>query len=124
MPTSIGLEDRVGKVEDGLARLSADVRVLSHDQVAVKADLSSVKAGVDKLLEHEARRPAAVTWQTVVATCGGLVAVAGVVWWLIGSAPAVQDLRERLSRLDDAEVGRVPRLEREIGWAPRVVRAK
>lgn len=123
MPTQ-ELESRVGKVEDAVGRLSADVRILSHDQVAVKQDIASVKSGVDKLLEREVARPSPMTWQTVAATCGGLAAVAAVVWWLIGSSPAVQDLDRRLTRLDDPDVGRVSRIEKDLGWAPRIVRAK
>jgi hypothetical protein len=50
------------------------------------------------------------------------------VWWLIGNAPAVQDLDRRITRLDDPEIGRVPRLEKRVdtltGWGAKVVKGK
>lgn len=118
------LQERVGKVEDGLARLSADVRVIGHDQAGLKSNVEQVKAGIDQLLQREAARPHGITGQTIAATCGGLAAVAAVVWWLIGASPAVQEIGRRLDRLDDPETGRVLRLERELGWAAKVVKAK
>ncbi len=118
------LEERVGKVEDGLARLSAEVRVQGHDLTSLKGDVSKIGTGVERLLERDAKRPHPMTWQTIVATCGGLGIVAGVVWWLIGSSPAVQTLERRLDRLDDPDIGRVTRLEKEAGWSARIVRSK
>ncbi|MGD9806415.1 MAG: hypothetical protein AB7E81_00765 [Hyphomicrobiaceae bacterium] len=57
------------------------------------------------------------------------VLIAGVVWWLIGTSPAVIELRDRVNKLDDPEVGRVPRIERELegagGWqTTRIVRGR
>jgi hypothetical protein len=88
----------------------------------IESDVGKIGAGVERLLERDAKRPQAMTFQTVAGTCVGLAAVAGVVWWLIGSAPAVQELRDRLSKLDDPDIGRVTRVEKELGWQPRVTR--
>lgn len=120
----MSVEERVSKVEDGLSRLSSEVRVQGHDIAGLKADTSKIGAGVERLLERDAKRPQAMTWQTVVATCAGLGVVAGVGWWLIGSSPAVQDLDRRLTKLDDSEIGRVRRLERALGWSTSVNKAK
>lgn len=115
-------EERLAKVEDGQARLSADVRVLSHDVVGLKTDVGQVKSGIDQLLQREARRPEPLGWKSIVAACAGLATVAVVGWWLVGHAPAVLDLARRLDKLDDPDVGRVPRLEREAGWAARIIK--
>jgi hypothetical protein len=120
------LEARVGKVEDSITSLTSDVRVVAHDQAALRGEVSKIGAGVDELLKRDARRPQAMTWQTIGGTCGGLVAIAAVVWWLIGAAPVVQDLDKRLSRLDDPEVGRIPRVEKKVQeldqWRPSVTK--
>lgn len=111
------LQDRVGNVEQELARQGERIGVLSHD-------VTRIGAGVDKLLERETRRPQAITWTAIGATCGGLVSIAIVVWWLISSSPAVQDITRRLDKLDDPQIGRVPALEKRVdkleGWAPQV----
>jgi hypothetical protein len=113
------LESRVGEVEREQARQGAKLDHLTRE-------VGDVSAGVKTLLERDARRPQAMTWQTIVATCGGLAAVAFVGWWLIGTAPAVQSLDKRLSRLDDPEVGRIPRVEKKIqeleAWRPSITR--
>jgi hypothetical protein len=113
----IMIEERVGQLEREQARQGERLG-------RMEADLGKTAAGVERLLERDAKRPSAVTGQTIVATCAGLGVVAGVVWWLIGSSPAVQELDRRLTRLDDPEVGRVPRIEKELGWTPRIVRGK
>jgi len=110
----------------------------------IETDVGKIGAGVDKLLE----RPKGLSWGavggTIVATAGGLLSVAAVGWWLIGSSPAVRDLEKevaavrsdterkveaverRVDKLDDPEIGRVPRVERKVHeldqWAPRVTR--
>ena len=54
----------------------------------IETDVGKIGAGVDKLLE----RPKGLSWGavggTIVATAGGLLSVAAVGWWLIGSSPA------------------------------------
>ncbi|CAN1722005.1 protein of unknown function [Hyphomicrobium sp. 1Nfss2.1] len=113
------LENRVGEVEREQARQGARLE-------RIELDMSKANAGIDKLLERDQKRPQAITWPAIAGVACGLAAVATVGWWLIGSAPAVQDLDRRLSKLDDPDIGRVRVLERRIdkldGWQPNVVR--
>lgn len=115
----IELDGRVGALEREQARLGE--RVESVDR---KVDV--VQIGIDKLLERDAAKPAGLTARTIAATCGGLASVAIVVWWLIGSSPAVEQLRERVLKLDDPQVGRVPALEKKVErlgtWQVRVTK--
>lgn len=118
----MSLEDRVGHLEVASAQLRTEVG-------AIKLSVADVGSDVKRLLDREARRPTPVTGATVLMTLGSIGAAAGVIWWLIGNAPAVQDLTRRMDRLDDAQVGRVTTLERKVetltGWAPaRVDRAR
>lgn len=118
----MSLEDRVGHLEVSSAQLRTEVG-------AIKLSVADVGSDVKRLLERDARRPQPVTLQVVAITCSSLAAVAAVVWWLIGTAPAVMELGRRMDRLDDPQVGRVPALERRIetltGWNPtRVVRGR
>jgi hypothetical protein len=114
-------EERLGHVENGLAGLKADVRVLGHDVAGLKSDFAKVGDGVGKLLDREARRPE-ISLTVIGGTAGALVSIAVVVWWLIGHSPAVQALENRVMRLDDPEVGRVSRVERELGWTARITK--
>ncbi|HRN84534.1 MAG TPA: hypothetical protein PK857_06910 [Hyphomicrobium sp.] len=131
------LEQRVGELETGQAR--QEVRL-----GRIESDVGKITSGVEKLLERDARRPQALTWQAVAATCVGMAAVAVVGWWLIETAPAVRAIDDkvakaradmtaevraverRVDRLDDPEIGRVPAVERRVReleqWAPRVTR--
>lgn len=113
------LEERVGKVETEQARQGAQL-----DQI--KADVAKSNAGIEKLLDRDAKRPQAITWPLIAGAACGLAGVAAVGWWLIGTAPAVQDLDRRLTKLDDRDIGRVKVLEdktRDLeAWAPRVTR--
>jgi hypothetical protein len=113
-------EERLGKVETGLAGVTADMRVLGHDVSAVKGELGKVAGGVEKLLEREGRRGEPVGFKAVAATCGGLLAIALVGSWLIEHSPAVDEIKDRLNQLDNEKTGRVTRLENEAGWTARV----
>jgi len=118
----MSLEDRVGQVEQVVARQGAKLE-------AIEGYVHKIGRGVETLLERDAKRPAAVTFQTVAITCAALASIAGVVWWLIGTSPAVTDLRDRVNRLDDPIVGRVPRIEQELersgGWqTTKIVRGR
>lgn len=113
------LESRVGDLEREQTRQGVQLDNL-------RRDVGDVSTGVKQLLERDAKRPQAMTWWTVFAAAGGLVSVALVGWWLVGAAPAVQDLDKRLTRLDDPEFGRIPRAEKQIreleAWRPSVTR--
>lgn len=109
------LEERVGKLETEQVRQGERLG-------RMEADLAKTSAGVERLLERDARRPEPIGLKAASAAVGALISVAVIVWWLIGHSPSVLDLDKRLSRLDDPDVGRVPRLEREAGWAPRIIK--
>lgn len=132
----MSIEDRVGSLERETARHGEQLGRLSADLGHVRQSVADVGADVKELLGREARRPGTPTLQTIALTCGGISAIGAVVWWLIAQSPAVQELRDRMGRLDDPTVGRVPALERRTdrhdsrlerietldGWAPAVVR--
>lgn len=111
------LEERVGQLEREQTRQGEQLG-------QVRAEVSKIGAGVEKLLDREARRPDALTGKTIVATListGVAVSMlAGFVWWMIANAPAVESLDRRLTKLDDPELGRVRRLEVRVdtleGW--------
>lgn len=113
------IDERVAKLETEQARQGERLG-------RIERDVTSVAEGVSKLLERDAQRPDGLTWKTIAATCGSIVAVAYVVWWLIGSSPAVVEHGRRLDRLDDPQVGRVHNLERRMdkldGWHATVRR--
>lgn len=120
------LEDRVGALERETVRQGEQLGQVKAEVSQVRADVGKVAAGVDRLLEREAARPQSLTGKTIAATCAGLLSIAAVGWWLVGSSPAVVDLGRRLDRLDDPQVGRVPALERKVdqigAWQVRVTR--
>lgn len=109
------IEDRVSRVEQEQARQGAKL-----DHLSGVADRTA--SNVEKLLERDAKRPQALSWGGIAGTCGGLAAMAAVVWWLIGASPAIVELERRMSKLDDPDIGRVPRLEKEVGWNARVTK--
>lgn len=118
------LEDRVGKVEQEIGRQGQELARQGERMGRLETDVSKINDGVSRLLEREARAPKGLTMTTIAATCGGLVSIAVVVWWLISSSPAVQDITRRLDKLDDPQVGRVPAVERKLerleAWTPTV----
>jgi hypothetical protein len=116
-------EERLGHVEQGLASVKADVRVLGHDLSALKGDVQKVGAGVEQLLSRDAKRPEPIGLKVLGGAAAALASCAIIVWWLIEHSPAVQLLDRRVSRLDDPEIGRVTRIEREMGWSARVTKA-
>lgn len=113
----MSIDERVAKVELEQAKHGIELRNL-------RADVSDVGAGVKQLLERETQRPHAITGKALAAAAAGLLAIGTVGAWLIGVAPAVQDLSRRLDKLDDRDTGRVTLIEKELGWSPRIIRAK
>lgn len=120
------IESRVGAAERELVRQGEQIGQVKSEMVGLRADVGSVKDNVQRLVDRDAAKPQGLTVKTIAATCGGLGSVAIVVWWLIGSSPAVRDLEKRVDHLDDPVIGRVPRLEKkleQIGtWQVRVTR--
>ena len=120
------LEERVGKVEQTQAEQGRVQARHGEKLDRMERDISDVAVGVKQLLDREHARPDGLTAKTIAATCGSLVAVAYVMWWLIGSAPSVVSLDRRLDKLDDPQTGRVLHLERRLdkldGWHATVRR--
>lgn len=118
------MEERVGQLEGRVGRIETSVALIGSKQDAMASQVHDVGAGVRTLLEREAKRPEPTTWKNVAGTLGATVSVMGAlaifVWWFIAASPIVQAIDKRLTRLDDPEVGRVPRLEREAGWTAKV----
>lgn len=118
------MEERVGQLEGRVGRIETSVALLGSKQDLMKSDVDAIKAGVQTLIERDARRPEPASWKGIAGTLGATASVVGAlalfVWWFIEASPIVQRLDRRLTRLDDPEVGRVPRLEKEAGWAPKV----
>lgn len=116
--SSNNLDARVGEVERDLSHLRSDVRVMSNTLTGLQSDVSKIATGIQDLITKDARRPEPVSGRTIagtiVATAAGLGSVATVVWWLIGTAPAVQELQTRMTKLDDRETGLVYRMDRRI----------
>lgn len=116
------LDTRVADVEREMARqgerqVRMETKLEHHD-----AKLGEIGNGVKMLLERDAKRPQAISWGAIASACGGIVAIAAVGWWLIGSSPAIVDLQKRVDKLDDPDIGRVTRIEKDLGWAPRVTK--
>lgn len=124
----MSLEERVGRTEDELRRQGERLAQVSTELGSVQRAVTDVGTDVKQLLAREARRPTPLTGATILVTLGSLGAAAGVVWWLIGNAPAVQELGRRMDRLDDPIVGRVPALEKRVdtlsGWGAQVVKGR
>lgn len=119
------VHERVGNLETTVARQGER---MTH----MERTLEHTANGVDQLLQRDAQRPEPASLKTVVATLlttGAAVGMlGGFTWWLVASAPIVQELDKRMDRLDDPVVGRVPALERKVkrleGWEPRIVRSQ
>lgn len=121
----MSLEQRVGHLEQETAKLHVKVE---H----IEATVDRTASGVDQLLSMQAAKPDALTWRVVVATLlSALALISGMsagTWWLIEHSPSVIQIDRRLTKLDDPELGRVPRLEEGVrkltGWEPRVHRPR
>ncbi len=115
------IEERVGTLEREQARQGERLS-------RIETDVGKIGSGVEKLLERDAKRPDVMTGKTVAATLlttGAVISMLGAfVWWLIAQSPAVTGLEKRVSRLDDPDTGKVPRLENALrGWQTSVSKA-
>ncbi len=126
------IEERVGKLETGFAGLRTEVAVLGRDVTDLKTQGAAVLSGINDLKTRDAARPPPTTWRnvagTLAASAATLAGLAAFVWWFIAASPVIEGLREkdrelsqRLLRLDDPDLGRVPRLERD-SWPARITR--
>jgi hypothetical protein len=118
------MEERVGQLEGRVGRIETSVALLGSKQDSMSLQVGGIDAGVRTLLEREAKRPEPTTWKnvggTLAITASVLGSLAVFVWWFIEASPSVRDLEKRVMRLDDPEVGRVIRLEKEAGWTAKV----
>lgn len=130
--SQIKIEERVGALEGDVSRLRTDVALLGDRVADVKSQNSTILTVVQSLEKQNLTRPKSQDFKSLAAACAALAAVAVVGWWLIGTAPVIEEiratqreLRSDLDRLDDPEIGKVPRLERQFGvWVPEVKRGK
>lgn len=121
-------EERLGTVERQMNAVSSDMKVLQHDLTGLKGEVSkfssdftsqtnTILGALSSLERKELQRPPSMNGKAVAVAvftfAGGMASLAAVVWWLIATAPVVQDHEKRLSKLDDPDVGRVGRLEAE-----------
>jgi hypothetical protein len=132
---------RLGRVETDLARQGARLDDVDRRLGDVGRVQERTAAGVDELLRREAARPQPTSWKaaatTVVTLIAGITAVAGFSWWFVATSPAVIELGKqlgelrtaidkRLTRIDDPEIGRLPRAEKRLDdverWTPKVVK--
>jgi hypothetical protein len=113
------LEERVGALEGDVSRLRTDVAVLGRDVSDVKQQGTTILQAIQSLEKRDAARPPPTNVRAIVGTtvaiAAGLGGVATAVWWFIAVSPVVQDLDRRLTKLDDPEVGKVLRMERDFG---------
>lgn len=116
------LEERVGHLEGRVGRIETAVALVSTKQDAMQTNVTSISKGVEELVRRDARRPEPIGLKMIGASGTAIAATAVVVWWLIGHSPAVQDLEKRVTKLDDPDIGRVVRIEREMNWTARITR--
>lgn len=127
------LEERVGALEGDVSKLRSEVAVLGRDVSGVKSDVNEVKnQGVNilsvlqEMKVSDAARPQNTNWRTVfmtgIAIFGSIGGIATFVWWFVANSPAVQGVDKRVTRLDDPEVGKIYRMERQIEDLERVQR--
>lgn len=103
----MSIEDRVGAIERETARHGAQIAQLS-------TDVKEIGSGVKTLLQQEARRPEPINLKVAAGVCSALAAIAIVGWWLVEHSPSIQDIKLRLTRLDDDRMGRVTAIERRL----------
>ncbi len=117
-------------MEQRIATVETNVAVLQRDVTRMDINIVGIDAGVKKLLEREAGRPEPMSYSKVGATVISMVIIVGALWgfvtWLVDHSPTVQAHERRLTKIDDKEDGRLPRIENRLrlieGWQPKVVR--
>ena len=133
---------RLGRVETDMARQGARLDDVDRRLGGIERTQELTKGGVEELLRRDAGRPQPTSWKaaatTVVTLIAGIGAIAGFSWWFVATSPAVIDLGKRLdglaaaidkrlTRVDDPEIGRLPRVEKRLDdlerWSPKVTRA-
>lgn len=125
---------RLGRVEENVATLHADMAVVKNDVGTMRSEMRSVGAGVQQILQQNAARGEGFTIKAAGQYAFSLVALAGFIYGIIAMSPAIQSLRDQLSefqhemrnrvgKLDDREVGRVPRIEQRLTHAEAKIEA-
>lgn len=135
---SMSYDARLIDVERRQENLASDMKVLGHDLAGVRSDVnklsstidgnhSKIMVAIETLQQKDAKRGQAWDFKTAATVCGGLAAIAYVGWWLISTAPVIEELKNwlrtleaRVAKLDDPEVGKVTRIQEELRWQPVV----
>lgn len=111
-------------LEERVDELGRDVAGLKRDVAHQAAAVAQISKGVETLLARDAARPEPMGWRTIIGTLGSVASVIAMMaffsWWFISTSPTVLDIDRRLTRLDDRDIGRVTRLEKDSAWTARV----
>lgn len=135
---TMSYDARLIDVERRQENLASDMKVLQHDFSGLRGDVVKLSTSIEShhgklmsaihgLEQREARRKQAWDFKTAATVCGGLAAIAYVGWWLIATSPIIEEIKNdqraldrRLMKLDDPDVGKVPRIEEAQRWAPSI----
>src|SRR5689334_15184612 len=112
------VDQRLSAVEREQARQGAKLDGLERD-------VGKIAVGVERLLSDRAAAPQPLSWKTAGATLVSVASAGAVVWGIISMSPAVNELRERLSRIeasmdkrmtevDAPKLGRLDRLDQDV----------
>jgi len=126
------VEDRLGRVEQDLGRMQADVRGLGTELGFVKKEVETVVAGINQLLARDQRRGEPHSWQDrakmITVTVGALI---GIGWCLdsylatrFGDVRGLVTTVERHNTETTAFKLRIERLESAIEWTPTIKSAR
>lgn len=122
------LELRLGRVEQELGRVTADMRVMGHELGAVKADVGRVMAGIEQLLARDVRRGEPKSWlETGKALLIVFAVLAGIAVGLdYYLASRFGDVRKLIADVDALRARAleqkllIERLESAIAWTPSI----
>jgi len=122
------VDHRLGKVEQELGRVTADMRVMGHELQGVKADLGKVAGGVDELLKRDRGRPEPKSlWdlgKAFLLASAVLAAVAiGLDYYVAARLGDPKDLTAEIRNMREqlaAQRLRLDRLDQAIAWTPKI----
>ena len=126
------IRGRVRHLETEQARQGEQIAGVRAELGQVSAAVASVAGDVKQLVQRDAGRPEPASWRTIAGSLAAPGAADATLWgggfWIVAQSPAVADLDKRVTRLDDAQTGRVPAVEKRVdriefranGWGVRV----
>lgn len=118
------LEERVGKLEVVAGELRTEQRVQGQAIGDLRRSSEAIISRLDEIRQVQAAAPRRQDLRTIIGTLGSVASVIAAlcffVWWFIETSPAMRETTRRLDKLDDPQVGRVTRIEREGSWTARV----